>query len=351
MKNKTILTILILSMIALIFSGCIGGSVTPPIPNNSDDSNDTEIPEPTEAIFQFGKLVLGGISCHLVWKDNSDNEEGFLIERRLYPSSLLLLDPDVHHADFRLVIEVGPDVQTYTDVVPLAAIPEYRVAAIATDGHLSEWTTFLWGEVTCPEEEVTLTPEEIELIRKWGFGGDYVVRWPNGYVDVYDATNYSQMQKVINEWNSAIGGPVILRLSSNPNSLVRIIFNPDMSYCGREDVQWGDDYVFSEVIIEISPDEYTCETYNINTKYCLYLHMFNAVVGFNYWAEIDPCPFEDWSNFSTIPEIIKTMVHALHKVPPGYYLGSSNPKMGYSPTIIENMQLGIDSGCVSNCKK
>jgi len=43
MKNKTILTILILSMIALIFSGCIGGSVTPPIPDNTDDS---EIPEP-----------------------------------------------------------------------------------------------------------------------------------------------------------------------------------------------------------------------------------------------------------------------------------------------------------------
>ncbi len=43
MKNKIILTILILSMIALIFSGCIGGSVTPPIPDNTDDS---EIPEP-----------------------------------------------------------------------------------------------------------------------------------------------------------------------------------------------------------------------------------------------------------------------------------------------------------------
>jgi hypothetical protein len=93
-----------------------------------------------------------------------------------------------------------------------------------------------------------------------------------------------------------------------------------MSYCGLEDVQWGDDYVFSEVIIEVNPDEYTCETYNPNTKYCSYLVMFNAVVGFNYWTEIDPSPFEDWSNFNTIPDTIKTMVHALYKVPPGYSL-------------------------------
>jgi hypothetical protein len=169
-------------------------------------------------------------------------------------------------------------------------------------------------------ENPELTPEEIALIRKWGYGGDYVVRWPNGYVDVYDATGYSQMQEVLNQWNIVIGGPVVFRLSSNPNSPVRIIFNPDMSYCGLEDVQWGDDYVFSEVIIEVNPDEYTCETYNPNTKYCSYLVMFNAVVGFNYWTEIDPSPFEDWSNFNTIPDTIKTMVHALYKVPPGYSL-------------------------------
>ena len=197
-----------------------------------------------------------------------------------------------------------------------------------------------------------LTPEEIELIRKWGYGGDYVVRWPNGYVDIYDATNYSRMQEIINEWNLVIGGPVILRLSSNPNSPVKVIFDSSLeeeNLCGDSNEIWGDDYAFSEITIKVNPSESCCGSYNI--KYCLYLIAFTTVVGFNYGADVSPIPFEDWSNFSTIPEIIKTMVHALHKVPPGYYLGSSNPKMGYSPTIIENMQLGIDSGCVSNCKK
>ena len=168
-RDKIILTIIILSVIALVFSGCEEGNlVTPPIPNNSDDSNDTEISEPTEAIFQFGKLVLGGISCHLVWKDNSDNEAGFRIERRLYPPPFQLPDPDVHHADFRLVIVVGSDVQTYTDVVPLAAIPEYRVAAIAADGRLSEWTTFsgavvVVGRPTELQTEVSGSPLHVKL--------------------------------------------------------------------------------------------------------------------------------------------------------------------------------------------
>ncbi len=198
----------------------------------------------------------------------------------------------------------------------------------------------------------SLTPEEIELIRKWGYGGDYVIRWPDGYVDVYDETNYSQMQEVFNQWNAAIGGPVILRLSSNPNSPVKVIFDSSLdeeNLCGSTNEIWGDDYAFSEITIKVNPSESCFGSYNI--KYCLYLVEFNAVAGFNYAAEVSPVPFEDWSNFSTIPDTIKTMVHALYKVPPGYYLGIGNPKMGYSPTIIENMQLGIDSGCVSNCKK
>lgn len=44
MKNKIILTILILSIVTLLFSGCGGGNpATPPMPDNTDDS---EIPEP-----------------------------------------------------------------------------------------------------------------------------------------------------------------------------------------------------------------------------------------------------------------------------------------------------------------
>ena len=54
--NKIILTILILSTIVLLFSGCGGGNpVTPPT-----DTEDSEIPEPTEAVSQKIDLSVGG---------------------------------------------------------------------------------------------------------------------------------------------------------------------------------------------------------------------------------------------------------------------------------------------------
>lgn len=194
-----------------------------------------------------------------------------------------------------------------------------------------------------------LTPEEIELIRKWGYGGDCVVRWPNGYVDVYDETNYSQMQEVLNQWNAAIGGPVILRLSSNPNSPVKVIFDSYSGYCGYEDVQWGADYTFSEVIIKINPSGSCCGDPNI--KYCLYLHMFNAVAGFNCWAEVDPCPFETWSNFNTIPDTIKTILRALYRVPPGYCLGESKQRKDHSNVIIKNVFTSGGENCLDEGKE
>lgn len=192
-----------------------------------------------------------------------------------------------------------------------------------------------------------LTSEEIELIKKWGYGGNYVVRWRDGFVGVYDETNYSLVQDVINEWNNAINGPVKFYLSSNPNSPVKVIFDSSIeleNLCGRANWIWGDDHALSEVVIKINP---YCETY----KYCLYLSMFNAVAGFNYWAEVSPTPFDVWTNFNTIPDTIKIMVHALHKVPPGYYLGESKQRKDHSNAIIKNVFTSGGGNCLDEGKK
>jgi len=201
-------------------------------------------------------------------------------------------------------------------------------------------------------KEEILTPEEIELIREWGYGGDYVVRWPDGYVDVYDATNYSQMQGILNQWNAAIGGPVILRLSSNPNCPVKVIFDSNIGqegYCWTVNNQEGDDYTFSEVMIKINYDESFCGY--PNTTYTAYLCAFNAVAGFNYWVEVSPTPFDDWNNFNTIPDIIKTMVHALYKVSPGYYLGDSKQWKKCSNAIIKNIFRSGGGSCLDSDRK
>ena len=181
------------------------------------------------------------------------------------------------------------------------------------------------------------------MIREWGFGGDYVVRWPDGYVDVYDETNYSQMQEVLNQWNAAIDGTVSLRLSSDPNSPVKVYYDQSLDQegiCGNWDIEWSEDHALSMIIVRINP---YCESYN----YPLYLFMFKTVVGFAGWTT-KGVPYEEWTNFTTINDTIKKMVHALYKVYPGYYLGESKLKINQTSTVTEDMQSNAKGGCAAN---
>jgi len=198
-------------------------------------------------------------------------------------------------------------------------------------------------DFTSTSEPEILTPEEIELIREWGYGGDYVIRWPDGYVDVYDETNYSQMQEVLNQWNAAIDGPVSLRLSSNPNSPVKVYYDQSLDQegiCGNWDIEWGEDYALSMIDVRINP---YCESYN----YPLYLFMFKNVVGFAGWTT-KGVPYEEWTNFTTINDTMKKMVHALHKVYPGYYLGESKLKINQTSTVTEDMRSNAKGRCATN---
>lgn len=135
------------------------------------EDNVTEIPEPTEATFQWGNLVLGGISCHLVWKYNSDNEVGFLIQRMTTVYNPWSEVPD--HTPFVTIARVGPNVTEYTDIAPLAAyVLVYRIAAIAADGRISEWTMFpdavvIMGRPTELQAEVSGSPLYVKLSWKY----------------------------------------------------------------------------------------------------------------------------------------------------------------------------------------
>lgn len=161
--------------------------------------------------------------------------------------------------------------------------------------------------------------EEVALIKKWGYGGDYVVRWPDGYVDVYDETNFLGLQRILDKWNSAIGGKVIFRISDNPESPVKIIYGgeEDADYCGKIDFWEFKKYSFVEFIIKIKEKHsHPACLYNADQ---LYLYLFNGVAGFNAWLE-GVSEFEDWSIFDEIPEETIKMIRALYKVSPGYYL-------------------------------
>ena len=186
-----------------------------------------------------------------------------------------------------------------------------------------------------------LTPEEIELIKTWGFGGDYVVRWPDGYVDVYDGTDYPETQKVLNQWNSIIGGKVVFRLSRNPDSPVRIIFDESLQaidLCSNAEYKI-ENHSFTEWVIRTKR---AC----FDDAKQLYLYNFNGVTGFNVWKEVDPTPFEHWTKFYEIPKEIKKMVRALHKAPQGHYLGKK-PEIKFEPINCSVYKCGPNEGCES----
>lgn len=164
-----------------------------------------------------------------------------------------------------------------------------------------------------------LTYEEKNLIGKYGWGNNRAIRWPDGYIEVYDTTNYSRMQEVLDQWNEVIGGKVIFFLNDNPQSPVKITYNPELgneNLCYHVDTHWSNYQLYASEI-KINPDSSFCG-YPKNS-YALYLHSFSGVVGFNVWqgTTIDQ---KDWQNFNLISEIMQYMINALYKVPPGFIL-------------------------------
>ena len=164
-----------------------------------------------------------------------------------------------------------------------------------------------------------LTHEEKELIRRFGWGGNRTIRWLDGYIEVYDATNFNKMQDVLDQWNEVIGGKVIFYLSNNPQSPVKITYNSALrqeNLCGHIDTHWRS-YKLYAAEITINPDGSFCG-YPENS-YALYLHFFSGVAGFDAWKG-EVVEKRDWQNFTLISEIMQMMVNALYKVPPGYDL-------------------------------
>lgn len=167
------------------------------------------------------------------------------------------------------------------------------------------------------EEFPQLTYEEKELIQKYGWGDNRVIRWPDGYVEVYDATNFSRMQEVLDRWNEVIGGKVIFYLSNNPQSPVKLTYNPELreeNLCYHIDTHWSN-YQLYAAEIKINPDASSCGF--PQNSYALYLHSFSGIAGFDVW-EGTTIGQKDWQNFNLISEIMQTMIRALYKLPSAY---------------------------------
>jgi hypothetical protein len=100
-----------------------GGSTSEPTTASSTDPTTGAAQEPPAAPTDLTAALLDG-GAHLVWKDVSDDEDNFVIERKA--------DGD---ADFAAVIELPFDSVTYHDTAVSAATRyTYRVVAVNTAG-------------------------------------------------------------------------------------------------------------------------------------------------------------------------------------------------------------------------
>jgi len=141
-------------------------------------------------------------------------------------------------------------------------------------------------------------------IKKFGYGGDYVKRWPDGIVYVYNGTIYKGLPRIIKQINQIIGNKTIFQLR---------VFESYASNKYAAEYKWSwKGYNLEKWVISLSNKH----THGSKTEK-FFLSMFTQIAGFNYKA--DKKKYGEWWEFS-FDKNLKKMLKALYKVPPGYNL-------------------------------
>ena len=157
-----------------------------------------------------------------------------------------------------------------------------------------------------------LTDSEISLIKKFGYGENYVKRWPDGIVYVYNGTTYKGLPKIIKTINQIIENKTIFKLS-NDKKTSKVVFESYVSNKYAAEYNWNwKGYNLEKWVISLS-NKYIHDSKNNQ----FFLSMFTLIAGFNYQA--DKKKYGEWWEFS-IDRNVKKMLKALYKVPPGYNL-------------------------------
>jgi hypothetical protein len=176
-----------------------------------------------------------------------------------------------------------------------------------------------------------LTSSEKYLIKKYGLGeGDYVERWPDGIIYVYNGTTYNGLPNIIKKINQIIGGKTIFQLS-NDKEISKVVFKSYASIKYGAESEWSwDGHSLKKWVISID---------NKHTQRDkLFLAHFIEVAGFNYRA--DEKKYGEWWEFS-IDINVEKMLKALYKVPPGYNLSTGKvDEIAKPPEEIDTQNTG-----------
>jgi hypothetical protein len=192
--------------------------------------------------------------------------------------------------------------------------------------------TPLAGSSPTPTPTPTPTPNlsiNYQLISQYSYGKNNVVRWKNGVIKVKDSTNYPgiNVQDVLNQWNSIIGGTTTFQLSTDSTSPITIFYDA-ASITSQGNGVWGyatvwwSNYQLIKAEIRVLP-EGNWYGYPIKPKYELYLHEFGHVAGFAGHT-IDGSVMDAIANGSTtISSTTRTVINGLYSLPIGYALSKS----------------------------
>jgi len=157
-----------------------------------------------------------------------------------------------------------------------------------------------------------LTDSEKSLIKKFGYGENYVKRWPDGIVYVYNGTMYKGLPRIIKQINQIIENKTIFQLSDD-KEISKVVFETFASNKFTAEYSWHwKGYFLDKWVISVSKQV----TSDRKTEK-FFLSIFTQIAGFNYKA--DEKKYGEWWEFS-IDKNVKKMLKALYKVPPGYNL-------------------------------
>ena len=150
------------------------------------------------------------------------------------------------------------------------------------------------GVIPEPPPEIPL-----ELIREYT-KYDYVSRWDDGAISIYDETSFWGTQDILDKINTAIDGPVVFQLSNNPNAQIKVIFEELVYGVSAVHIEWNDDYEITSVVIRIDPR---------TAEYFVYMQAFLVSLSIDL-SESD----------QGITQEVSTVLYWLYRLEPGYPL-------------------------------
>jgi len=149
-----------------------------------------------------------------------------------------------------------------------------------------------------------LTDSEKSLIKKFGYGENYVKRWPDGIVYVYNGTTYKGLPKIIKTINQIIGDKTIFQLN-NDKKTSQVVIESYVSSKYAAEYKWSwKGYNLEKWVISLS-NKYVHDSKNNS----FFLAMFTRIAGFNFKA--DKKKYGEWWEFS-IDRNVKKMLKALY---------------------------------------